>query len=85
MGFEANNKLSVTVQNENDYELLKSKLKIIRRFLKYLVYQVHMYCGFRVGITEAKLGDVKAQLDYLSIGEDYFESSGLKIITGERI
>jgi ABC-type antimicrobial peptide transport system permease subunit len=28
------------------------------------------------------LGDVKAQLDYLSIGENYFEATGLKIITG---
>lgn len=80
MGFEAQNKLIVTVQNKNDYMLLKSKIE--NNPLISSVSSSRSIVGFGYGITEAKLGDVKTQLDYLSIGENYFESMGLKIING---
>lgn len=80
MGFNTKNILIVPVQNRNDYELLKSRIS--GNPLITEVSSTRNIIGFGYNITEAKLGDLKTQLDYLSVGEDYLESMGLKITQG---
>jgi putative ABC transport system permease protein len=80
MGFEIKKIIIVPVQNKNDYELYKSRIK--GNPLISEVSGSRSIVGFGYGITEAKLGGLKTQLDYLNIGENYLESMGLKIISG---
>ena len=80
MGFETRKIIIVSVQNKNDYELFKSRIEGDPRISE--VSGSHSIVGFGYGITEAKLGGLKTQLDYLNIGENYLESMGLKIISG---
>ncbi len=80
MGFNTQNILIVTVQDKNDYELLKSKIE--NSPIVSEVASTQNIVGFGYNIQEAKIEGVKTQVDYLSVGEKYLESMGLKIING---
>lgn len=80
MGFETKDILIVTVQDKNDYELLKSRIE--NNPLISEISSTRNILGFGYNIQEAKVEGVKTQLDYLSVGERYLQSMGLKVIKG---
>ena len=80
MGFDSNKIIIVPVKNENDYELFKSKIAGNSVISK--VSSTRHIIGSDTKITEARLGDLKINIDYLWVGENYLETTGLKIIRG---
>lgn len=80
MGFETKKIIIVPVQSENDYELYKSK--IAGNPLISEISGTRSIVGFGYSITEAKLGSLKTQVDYLTLGENYLESMKLKVLSG---
>ncbi len=80
MGFETKDILIVTVQDKNDYELLKSKIEGNTMISE--ISSTSSIVGFGYRIQETKVEDVKTQLDYLSVGEKYLETMGLKVVKG---
>ena len=80
MGFEIKKIINVPVQNENDYKLYKSR--VAGNPLISDVSGTRSIIGFGYSITEAKLDGVKVQVEYLTVGENYLESMGLKILSG---
>jgi len=80
MGFETKDILIVTVQDKNDYELLKSKIEDNPMISE--ISSTSSIVGFGYRIQEAKVEGVKTQLDYLSVGEKYLDAMGLKVAKG---
>lgn len=80
LGFDTQNILIVPVSDKNDYELLKANIE--NSPLISGIASSNSIIGFSYSIQEATVSGVKAQINYLSVGEKYLQAMGLKIIKG---